>query len=104
VVRITSNQTGITREELLQAVPESLLAKGIHLYWVEKSPNGMGRFVWTAKVEIGGEVLLLRSHSEEKVLAEAWNVDDPTYHTNARLLALERILTDPANEDMLLSL
>lgn len=104
MAHITSGQHGITREELREAVPDPLLSKDIHLYWVEKSPNGSGRYTWTAKVQIGGEVLLLRSCSEEQVLAEAWSVEDPTYHTNARLLALERILTDPANEDMLLSL
>ncbi len=35
-------------------------------------------------------------------LIDDWDVADATYHTNARLVALERILTDPVNEDVLL--
>ena len=49
-------------------------------------------------------MLLLRSKTNDTKLIDDWDVEDPTYHTNARLLALERILTDPANEDMILSL
>lgn len=49
-------------------------------------------------------MLLLSSKTSDPLLIEDWKEDDPTYHTNARLLALERILTDPANDDILLSI
>jgi len=49
-------------------------------------------------------MLLLGCKTSDTLLIEDWNVTDPTYHTNARLVALERILTDPANEDILLAL
>ena len=102
--RISSHQSGISNLELQEAIPESLSTRSVHLHWIDKSPSGNGRFTLTAKVEIDGQVLLLSCKTEDMALIEAWNVEDPSYHTNARLLALERILTDPANEDMLLSL
>jgi len=49
-------------------------------------------------------MLLLRSKTSDTLLIDDWDVNDTTYHTSARLVALERILTDPANEDILLSL
>jgi hypothetical protein len=88
----------------MEAIPESLSNKTIHLHWIDKSPAGDGIFTLTAKIEIDGQVLLLRSSTRDQSLITDWEVDDSTYHTNARLLALERILTDPANEDILLSL
>ena len=101
--RISSHQSGITNEELQEAIPENLLAKNVHLHWIDKSPSGSGRFTLTAKIEVGGQMLLLSSKIEDSKLIEDWDVIDPTYHTNARLVALERILTDPTNEDILLS-
>lgn len=102
--RISSHQSGISSLELQEAIPESLLNKSVHLHWIDKAPSGNGRFMLTAKIEIDGQVLLLSSKTSDMSLIEGWNLEDPTYHTNSRLLALERILTDPANEDMLLSL
>jgi hypothetical protein len=92
VPRISSHQSGISSLELQEAIPESLLNKSVHLHWIDKAPSG------------DGQVLLLSSKTSDMSLIEGWNLEDPTYHTNSRLLALERILTDPANEDMLLSL
>jgi len=102
--RISSHQAGITNQELQEAIPENLMSKQVHLHWVDKSPAGKGFFSLCAKVEIDGEMLLLSSKTSDAGLIADWNVDDPKYHTNARLVALERILTDPANEDILLSL
>ena len=48
-------------------------------------------------------MLLLSCKTSDTSLIEDWDVTDPTYHTNARLVGLERILTDPANEDILLT-
>jgi len=104
VPNISSHQPGISRKELQEAIPESLSDKAVHLHWIDKSPGPNGIFTLTAKIEIDGQVLLLRSRTSDRSLIEDWDVEDPTYHTNARLVALERILTDPANEDMLLSL
>lgn len=104
MARISSHQSGITHQELREAIPESLLSKNIHLHWVDKSPSENGQFTLTAKIEINGQMLLLKSKTRDQQLIDDWDVSDPTYHTNARLVALERILTDPANEDMLLSL
>jgi len=104
VARISSHQSGITHQELQEAIPESLFSKNVHLHWIDKSPAGKGQFTLTAKIEINGQMLLVSSKTSDTKLINDWNVDDPTYHTNARLVALERILTDPANEDMLLSL
>jgi hypothetical protein len=104
VPRISSHQSGITNLELAEAIPEGLLDRSVHLHWIDKSPAGKGRFTLTAKIEIDGQVLLLSSKTNDLTMVENWNLDDPSYHTNARLLALERILTDPANEDILLSL
>ncbi len=99
-----SPQSGITPLELKEAIPESLLSKNIHLHWIDKSPAADGMFTVTAKIEVDGEALLLRCLTDDEQLMDHWNNTDPTYHTNARLLALERILTDPGNEDILLSL
>jgi len=63
-----------------------------------------GEYTLTAKIEIDGQILLLRSKTGDKSLIDNWDKHDPTYHTNSLLVALERILTDPANEDILLSL
>ena len=101
---ISSHQSGITNQELQEAIPDSLLSKNIHLYWIDKSPLERGFYILTAKIEIAGQMLLLRSKTNDKSLVDDWDVNDPTYHTNVRLVALERILTDPANEDILLSL
>ena len=98
MARISSHQSGITNQELQEAIPDSLLSKNIHLYWIDKSPLERGFYILTVKIEIAGQMLLLRSKTND------WAVNDPTYHTNVRLVALERILTDPANEDILLSL
>ena len=102
--RISSQQSGITHQELQEAIPESLLSKDVHLHWIDKSPSGKGHFTLTAKIEINGQILLLRCETRDTKLMEDWNVEDPSYHTNARLVSLERILTDPANEDLLLPL
>lgn len=104
MARSSSHQSGITPEELAEALPESLLSKAVHLHWIDKSPLNKGLFTLTAKIEIDGQILLLRSVSSDTMLMDDWNVSDPTYHTNTRLLALERILTDPDNEDILVSL
>jgi len=104
VAPISSHQSGITNQELQEAIPDSLLSKNIHLYWIDKSPLERGFYILTAKIEIAGQMLLLRSKTNDKSLVDDWDVNDPTYHTNVRLVALERILTDPANEDILLSL
>jgi hypothetical protein len=104
LARISSHQSGITHQELLEAIPESLLSKNVHLHWIDKSPSKDGLYTLTAKIEIDGQVLLLHSKSDEAFLKEDWDVTDPTYHTNARLVALERILSDPTNEDILLSI
>lgn len=104
MARSSSHQSGITPEELAEALPESLLSKAVHLHWIDKSPLNKGLYTLTAKIEIDGQILLLRSVSSDTMLMDDWNVSDPTYHTNTRLLALERILTDPDNEDILVSL
>lgn len=104
MARSSSHQSGITPEELAEALPESLLSKAVHLHWIDKSPLNKGLYTLTAKIEIDGQILLLRSVSSDTMLMDDWNVSDPTYHTNSRLLALERILTDPDNEDILVSL
>lgn len=104
MARSSSHQSGITHEELAEALPESLLSKAVHLHWIDKSPLNKGLYTLTAKIEIDGQILLLRTISSDTMLMDDWNVSDPTYHTNTRLLALERILTDPANEDILVSL
>lgn len=101
---VSSQQEGITREELKEAIPESLHTRSVHLHWIDKAPAGNGRFTLTAKLEIDGQALLLRSTTGDRTLVDDWERTDPSYHTNARLVALERILTDPANEDILLSL
>jgi len=104
VASISSHQSGITHQELQEAIPESLLSKKVHLHWIDKSPSEGGLYTLTAKIEIEGQMLLLGCKTSDTLLIEDWNVTDPTYHTNARLVALERILTDPANEDILLAL
>ena len=101
---ISSHHSGITNQELQEAIPESLLSKDVHLHWIDKSPSGSGHYTLSAKIEIDGQVLLLSSKTSDRVLVNDWDVNDPTYHTNVRLVALERILTDPANEDILLAL
>ena len=104
VARISSHQSGITHQELKEAIPEILLSKNVHLHWIDKSPSEKGLYTLTAKIEIDGQMLLIRSKTSDTFLIDDWDVNDPTYHTNVRLVALERILTDPANEDILLSL
>ena len=104
MAHISSHQPGISPEELKEAIPESLLSKNVHLCWIDKFPSGKDLFTLTAKIEIEGQALLLSSKTSDVKLIEDWDVADPTYHTNARLVAIERILTDPANEDILLSL
>ncbi len=104
VASITSHQPGITSDELKEAIPEPLLTKNVHLHWIDKQPSGNGSWMLSAKIVIDGQEALLQSKTNENQLIEDWEVDDPTYHTNARLVALERILTDPANEDRLLAL
>ena len=101
---ISSHQPGITHQELQEAIPEGLLDKSIHLHWIDKSPMGNGSYTLTAKIEIDDQTLLLRSTTKDASLIKDWDIIDTSYHTNARLLALERILTDPENEDILLSL
>ena len=100
----TSFLSGITPQELEEALPESLISKSVHLHWVDKAPSNKGKVTLTAKIEISGEVLLLRTISSDTMLLETWDEKDPKFHTNSRLVALERILTDPANEDMLVSM
>jgi hypothetical protein len=102
--RISSHQSGITNQELQEAIPDSLLSKSVHLHWIDKSPSVGEEYILTAKIEIDGEMLLLRSRTGDRMLTDNWDKNEPTFHTNARLLCLERILTDPANEDILLSL
>lgn len=101
---ISSQQSGITYQELQEAIPESLLSKSVHLHWIDKSPAGKGKYTLTAKIEVNGQILLLSSKTNDMKLIEDWDVNDVTYHTNARLVALERILTDPTNEDIIISL
>jgi hypothetical protein len=104
VARISSQQSGITSQELKEAIPESLRSKNVHLHWIDQSQAEGGLYTLTAKIEIDGQVLLLRSKTSDQSLIADWAVTDPKYHTNARLVALDRILTDPVNEDKLLSL
>ena len=104
MARISSHQPGITPLELKEAIPESLLTKNVHLWWIDKSPSGKESYTLTAKIEIEGQILLLSSKTSDMNLIQDWDVADATYHTNARLVGIERILTDPANEDILLSL
>ncbi len=104
MARISSHQPGITPLELKEAIPESLLTKNVHLCWIDKSPSGKESYTLTAKIEIEGQILLLSSKTSDMKLIDDWDVADTTYHTNARLVGIERILTDPANEDILLSL
>jgi len=101
---VSSHQAGISNPELKAAIPDSLLSRNIHLHWVDRSHAGDGVYTLTAKIEIDGQMLLLRSRTNDRSLIEDWDVTDSTYHTNARLVALERILTDPANEDTLMSI
>ena len=100
----SSFQSGITSRELEEAIPEFLSSKTVHLHWVDKSKAFEGAFTLTAKIEISGQMLLLRTVSSDAMLLETWDEKDPKFHTNSRLIALERILTDPANEDILVSL
>jgi hypothetical protein len=104
LARISSHQPGITPQELKEAIPESLLTKNVHLWWIDKSPSGKESYTLTAKIEIEGQILLLSSKTSDMNLIQDWDVADASYHTNARLVGIERILTDPANEDILLSL
>ena len=104
MAHISSHQPGITPQELKEAIPESLLTKNVHLSWVDKSPSGKDLYTLNAKIEIDGQILLLSSKTSDMKLIDDWDVVDSNYHTNARLVAVERILTDPANEDILLSL
>jgi hypothetical protein len=104
MTRTSSHQAGISSEELKEAIPEFLADKHIHLHWIEKTPAGKGLVQLTAKIEIDGQAILLHAKTDSIQLIEDWDRDDPTYHTNARLVALERILTDPGNEVILLSL
>lgn len=101
---MSSHQAGITPQELEEAIPESLRSKTVHLHWIDKTPMKDGLYTLTAKIEIGDQVLLLRTITRDTVLIDDWDVNDPRHHTNSRLLALERILTDPENEDILVSL
>ena len=104
MARVSSHQPGITPLELKEAIPESLLTKNVHLCWIDKSPSGQDLYTLTAKIEIEGQILLLSSKTSDMKLIDDWDVADATYHTNSRLVAIERILTDPANEDILLSI
>ncbi len=104
MARISSHQPGITPQELKEAIPESLLTKSVHLCWIDKSPAGKESYTLTAKIEIEGQILLLSCKTNDMNLIADWDVADASYHTNARLVGIERILTDPANEDILLSL
>jgi hypothetical protein len=102
--RISSRQPGITNLELEEAIPDNLLSRKIHLHWIDKSPSGKGQYSFCAKLEIDGEILLLNCKTSDATLTADWDENGPTYHTNRRLVALERILTDPANEDFLLTI
>ena len=104
MAHVSSHQPGITPQELKEAIPESLLTKNVHLSWIDKSPCGKDLYTLNAKIEIDGQVLLLSSKTSDMKLIDDWDMVDSNYHTNARLVAIERILTDPANEDILLSL
>jgi hypothetical protein len=104
VTHISSQQAGITHQELQEAIPENLQSKNVHLYWIDKAPAGDGQYTFTAKIEINEQVLLLSTKTSSEAWIKEWDMNDPTYHTNARLIALERILTDPDNENKLLSL
>jgi hypothetical protein len=96
--------TGIRADELCEALPESLANKLVHLHWIERSRAGREGFLLSAKIEVDGQILLLHCPCNEQILIDDWDVLDPAYHTNARLLALERILTTPQNEELLLRL
>jgi len=101
---ISSHQAGITVRELEEAIPVWLQSKDIHLHWIDFAPAGTGAYTLSAKLEVDAHVLLLSCKTNDASLIDDWEVDDPTYHTNARLVALERILTDPDNEVILMSL
>jgi hypothetical protein len=101
---VSSHQQGISSEELKEAIPEVLASRRVHLHWIDRKAAGEDSWILSAKIEVDGQILLLHSRTQERQLMEDWGREDPRYHTNARLVALERILTDPANEDRLLSM
>ena len=100
----SSSGSGISQEELAVAIPHVLRDKRIHLHWVEKAPRGNGIYSFTTRLAINGSTVLLRTNTPENRIIEDWGNSDPKHHTNARLVALERILTDPINEETLISL
>ena len=74
---ISSHQSGITRQELQEAIPDSLLSKNVHLHWIDKSPSKGGFYTLTAKIEIDGQMLLLRSKTRDTALIEDWDMNQP---------------------------
>ena len=70
MARISSHQSGITNQELQEAIPESLLSKNIHLHWIDKSPSEKGLYTFTAKIEIDGQMLLLSSKTSDTLLID----------------------------------
>jgi len=70
VACISSHQSGITHQELQEAIPESLLSKNVHLHWIDKSPSEKGLYTFTAKIEIDGQMLLLSSKTSDTLLID----------------------------------
>jgi hypothetical protein len=104
MANISSHHTGITVQELKEAIPLTLQSKDIHLHWIDFAPAGNAMYTLSAKLEVDAQILLLTCKTSDTSLIDDWEVDDPSYHTNARLVALERILTDPDNEVILMRL
>ncbi len=101
---ISSQQPGISHADLEAALPAFLEGKDIHLFWVDCSPQPDGVYRLTARLEINGQPLLLGSLLKEDGMLDDWNAEDEGLHSQIRLLALERILTDPDNAETLISL
>ena len=67
---ISSHQSGISHQELKAAIPESLLTKNIHLHWIDRSRSGDELYTLTAKIEIDGQIVLLRSKTTDKQIID----------------------------------
>jgi len=96
--------TGISQDELMEALPDFMQAKYIHLHWVAAIPAGRHACTLMAKIMLNEQTLLLQTVCKEPELITGLRDDPSLSDENYPLLALDRILTDPANEDTLISL
>lgn len=96
--------SGIQGNELQEVLPESLDSKRIHLYWIEMASEGEEQAALTAKIGVNDQVVLLKSLTRETEIIHRWDNSSETGSVDARLLALDRILTDPLHEDTLMAL